>query len=82
MTPIAFIGLGIMGLPMAGHLLATGYPLTVNTRTKEKAGPLLQLGATAHEAPTEVGGGIVVATVKDPWGNPFGIIHNPHFKLP
>ncbi len=43
---------------------------------------LLQLGATAHEAPTEVGGGIVVATVKDPWGNPFGIIHNSHFKLP
>ena len=43
---------------------------------------LLQLGATAHEAPAEVGGGIVVATVKDPWNNILGIIHNPHFKLP
>jgi lactoylglutathione lyase len=42
---------------------------------------LLQLGATSHEAPTEVGGGIVVATVKDPWGNPLGIIYNPHFTL-
>jgi hypothetical protein len=28
-----------------------------------------------------VGGGIVVATVKDPFGNVFGIIHNPHFSL-
>ncbi len=43
---------------------------------------LLQLGAIPHEVPTEVGGGIVVATVKDLWGNPFGIIYNPHFKLP
>ncbi len=43
---------------------------------------LRQLGATSHEAPTEVGGGIVVAAVKDPWGNPFGIIYNPHFTLP
>jgi lactoylglutathione lyase len=42
---------------------------------------LLQLGAAPHEAPTEVGGGIVVAAVKDPWGNLFGIIYNPHFKL-
>ncbi len=43
---------------------------------------LLDLGAAPHEAPAEVGGGIVVATVKDPWGNLFGIINNPHFKLP
>lgn len=43
---------------------------------------LLQLGASPHEAPTDVGSGIVVATVKDPWGNLFGIIHNPHFQLP
>ncbi len=43
---------------------------------------LLQRGATPHEAPAEVGGGIVVAAVKDPWGNPFGIIYNPHFTLP
>lgn len=41
---------------------------------------LLEHGATP-EAPREVGGGIVVATVKDPWGNLFGIIYNPHFQL-
>ncbi len=42
---------------------------------------LLQLGASPHEAPADVGGGIVVASVRDPWGNVFGIIYNPHFKL-
>lgn len=42
---------------------------------------LLSAGASPHEEPTEVGGGIVVAAVKDPWGNVFGIIYNPHFKL-
>ena len=42
---------------------------------------LLEHGAKPHEEPTEVGGGIVVATVLDPWGNAFGVIYNPHFKL-
>jgi lactoylglutathione lyase len=41
----------------------------------------LAAGATAHEPPQEVGGGIQVATVKDPWGNVIGLIYNPHFKL-
>lgn len=43
---------------------------------------LLDLGATVYENPTEVGGGIVVAMVKDPWDNLFGVIYNPHFSLP
>lgn len=42
---------------------------------------LLKLGATPHEEPTEVGGGIVVAAVKDTWGNVLGVIYNPHFTL-
>lgn len=42
---------------------------------------VLQLGARKHSEPREVGGGIIVATVSDPWGNVFGIIENPHFKL-
>lgn len=42
---------------------------------------LLGLGATPYEPPTEVGGGIVVAMVKDPWDNAFGVIYNPHFKV-
>ena len=44
-------------------------------------GRALQLGALGHEEPREVGGGIVVATVADPFGNVFGIIENPHFKV-
>lgn len=41
----------------------------------------LDLGAADHEAPHSVGGDIVVASVKDPWGNIIGLIYNPHFKL-
>ena len=48
---------------------------------KSKYNMLLELGASSHEEPTDVGGGIVVATVKDPWNNLFGIIYNPHFTL-
>jgi predicted enzyme related to lactoylglutathione lyase len=40
---------------------------------------LISMGATEHEKPTDVGGGIQVAMVKDPWGNLFGVIFNPHF---
>lgn len=43
---------------------------------------MLELGAVAHENPTNVGGDIVVAAAKDPWGNIIGIIYNPLFKLP
>ncbi len=45
------------------------------------AGVLLACGATAKMEPANVGGDIWVATVKDPWGNVFGIIKNPHFKV-
>jgi predicted enzyme related to lactoylglutathione lyase len=38
-------------------------------------------GATEHEKPQNVGGEIVVASVKDPWGNIIGLIYNPEFKL-
>ena len=40
---------------------------------------LLDMGATEHHGPQDVGGGIIVATVLDPFGNVFGIIENPHF---
>ena len=42
---------------------------------------LLALGAKELEAVTEVGGGIKVAAVQDPFGNRLGIIENPHFDL-
>jgi len=41
----------------------------------------LELGAVPHEEPHNVGGELMVASVKDPWGNIIGIIYNPVFKL-
>src|SRR6188474_249376 len=48
---LAFIGTGIMGAPMAGHLLATGYPLTLHSRTKSRAEELLRRGAAWADSP-------------------------------
>ncbi|QNL48719.1 VOC family protein [Olivibacter sp. SDN3] len=42
---------------------------------------LVTLGATAYERPKDVGEGIIVAQLKDPWENIIGLIHNPHFKV-
>jgi hypothetical protein len=42
---------------------------------------LIELGATSNEEPTNVGGEIMVASVKDPWENIIGIIYNPNFKI-
>ena len=41
---------------------------------------LLAAGAQPHKAVQDVGGGIRVASVKDPFGATVGIIENPHFK--
>lgn len=38
-------------------------------------------GISIKDDPQDVGGGIIVASVLDPFGNVFGIIENPHFKL-
>ncbi len=48
---VAFIGIGVMGRSMAGHLLVAGYPVVLHTRTKAKAAPLFELGATWAETP-------------------------------
>ena len=45
---IAFIGTGVMGRSMAGHLQRAGYPLHVHNRTQAKAQALLEAGATWH----------------------------------
>ena len=42
---VAFIGTGIMGRPMAAHLMDAGYELTVYNRTAAKAQPLAELCA-------------------------------------
>lgn len=43
---------------------------------------LVGLGAKLMHDIADVGGGIRTAEFQDPWGNQFGIIYNPHFKLP
>src|SRR5438046_3177296 len=48
---LAFIGTGIMGAPMAGHLLAAGHPLSLHSRTKSKAEALLRRGAKWADSP-------------------------------
>ena len=40
---------------------------------------LIEAGAKEHEKPTNVGGELMAASVKDPWGNIIGIIYNPYF---
>jgi 3-hydroxyisobutyrate dehydrogenase len=44
-TKVGFIGVGIMGAPMAGHLVRAGYSLAVHNRTKDKARALIDGGA-------------------------------------
>src|SRR5215210_4141623 len=51
---IGFIGLGIMGKPMAKNLIEAGYELTVYNRTREKAEELAGDGATVAESPKDV----------------------------
>ncbi len=48
---IGFIGLGIMGAAMAARLAAAGYPLHVYNRTRAKAAPLIEAGASWHATP-------------------------------
>ena len=50
---VAFIGTGIMGAPIAGHILDAGYPVTVNNRTKSKAAALIERGAVWADTPAE-----------------------------
>lgn len=51
---IGFIGTGVMGAPMAGHLLRAGHPLTVYNRTAAKAEPLVRQGARLAASPAGV----------------------------
>lgn len=50
---IGFIGIGIMGAPMAENLLNAGFDVTVHTRTKEKAEPVIESGAKWAHTPAQ-----------------------------
>jgi 3-hydroxyisobutyrate dehydrogenase len=53
-TEVGFIGTGVMGKSMAGHLKAAGYRVHVYTRTKAKAEDLIAQGAVWHDTPKEL----------------------------
>ena len=84
MKKIAWIGIGVMGKAMAGHLLKAGYPLTITTRTKEKAAELIANGAVWKDSTADaVKDADIVITmvgypkdVEDIYFGPNGILNN------
>lgn len=86
---IGFIGLGIMGQSMAGHLLAAGHSLAVYNRSRDKAQALVERGAQWCASPAEVAAqsDIVITMVGYPsdveqvWLGPQGIIANARNAL-
>ncbi len=67
-TSIGFIGLGLMGRPMANNILKAGFPLTVWNRTPAKAGDLVSAGAKLAANPREVAenADVLITIVSDP----------------
>src|SRR6185503_14529099 len=57
---VGFIGLGIMGRPMAKNLLKAGYPLVVHSRSPGPVQELVGAGAKAAGSPREVAGQVDV----------------------
>ena len=53
-VPIGWIGTGVMGASMCGHLMDAGHPATVHTRTRAKAEGLLERGAVWADSPQAV----------------------------
>jgi 2-hydroxy-3-oxopropionate reductase len=51
---IGFIGLGLMGRPMATNLLKAGYPVVVHNRSPQAVDALVALGATRAESPADI----------------------------
>jgi 2-hydroxy-3-oxopropionate reductase len=70
LTKVGFIGLGVMGKPMALNLIKGGYSLRVYGRRKEAIAPLVEAGAVACESPEEAARGCdfiftMVTTTRD-----------------
>src|SRR6188508_1635619 len=67
-TRIGWIGTGVMGRSMCGHLISAGYKVTLYSRTKEKAAELLERGAAWAASPKEVAAAsdVVIAIVGFP----------------
>ncbi len=53
-TRVGWVGTGVMGAPMCGHLLDRGYAVTVHTRTRARAEVLVARGARWADSPRQV----------------------------
>lgn len=80
-----YVGFNVGGFELG--LIPDGEPGTVGVQVMwgvanaaAELKRLIALGGQVHENVHDVGGGILVAAVRDPFGNLFGIIQNPHFK--
>jgi 2-hydroxy-3-oxopropionate reductase len=63
-TKIGFVGIGLMGAPMAANLIRAGFQLQVWNRTSSKCDPLLEMGAMLATSPAEAArGASVVVTM-------------------
>mgnify|MGYP005851923421 CR=1 FL=1 len=83
MEALGFVGLGVMGAPMALNLLRAGHSLTVYNRTAERAAPLAEAGASVAVSPQAVAAScrIVFVNVSDDAAveavlfGPLGLVH-------
>ncbi len=81
-----YVGFAVGGfelglLPDATPSVSGPQPLWGVAQIDDAFERLLSLGALPLELPHEVGEGIKVAAVQDPFGNRLGLIENPHFDL-
>lgn len=69
-VPTGFVGLGLMGVPMARNLTRAGYPLTVWNRTRARADVLAEEGVGVVHRPRDLGGtvDVVLTMVSDHGG--------------
>jgi len=67
MFKLAFIGIGIMGKPMALNLLKAGFALTIHSRTKSKANEVITAGASWADSPAQAAknADVVIVCVTD-----------------
>lgn len=79
-----YVGFSVGGFELG--LIPDGEPGTQGVQTlwgvpdlAAELGRLAALGVAVHEPARDVGGGIRVASVRDPFGNVLGLIENPHF---
>lgn len=83
-----YVGFNVGGFELGLHPNMSGIKKGNNVgvywgvpNAREAFKRLLELGAQKNSEVQDVGEGILVATVLDPFGNVFGIIENPHFKI-